>query len=255
MVSFYAMTKEQPPPRFQFSLRSLLMVVTLCAVVSAAAKTLGLELVLGFSGLGLSCGFVLLLALALIPLDSALSRMPYLASVIFMPILYGGLTFIFFIFGEAIDQPHPDYAEGNWLTHGVAEGIPLVVLAAIAMLILVGIDALIQRSRPRDAAYYPQLSNLWHGPLYVRLILIIGGALILGYYGMTVVEVWSSCQRPCGCVWPAKRVFVVCNLLWGLLWLADCASRPRCGTIMAAVGYVCLATLILLPLGFGVLRE
>ena len=128
MVSFYAMTKEQPPPRFQFSLRSLLMVVTLCAVVSAAAKTLGLELVLGFSGLG---AFLRVRPSAGLGPDSARLRTishAVLASVIFMPILYGGLTFIFFIFGEAIDQPHPDYAEGNWLTHGVAEGIPLLFL-------------------------------------------------------------------------------------------------------------------------------
>lgn len=37
--------------------------------------------------------------------------------------------------------------------------------------------------------------------------------------------------------------------------MTDCASRPQCGTMVAAIGYVCLTLLILLPLGFGVLRE
>jgi hypothetical protein len=243
------------PPRFQFSLRSLLAVVTLCAVALAATKTLGLEIILGFSGLGLSWVFVLLLALALIPLDHAMSRLPFWASVISTPILYGCLAFAFYLFGEAIDQPHPVYAEGNWLTRGAAQGIAFFPFAAVGMLILVAIDSAVQRSHPRDSAYYPRLINLWRGSLHVRLFLIVGGALILGYYAMTVVEVWSSAQHPSGWQWPPERVFVVCNLLWGLLWLADCASRPRCGTITAAIGYVCLALLILLPLGFGVLRE
>ena len=124
------------------------------------------------------------------------------------------------------------------------------------MLILVAIDALIQEAAQEMALIIHSFQISGTARLFhVRLILIIGGALIVGYYGMTVVEVWSSCQRPSVAYGPPKRVFVVCNLLWGLLWLADCASRPRCGTITAAVGYVCLALLILLPLGFGVLRE
>jgi hypothetical protein len=244
------------PPRFQFSLRTVLAVVTLCAVVLAAVKTLGMKLVLGFSGLGLSCGFVLLLALALIPLDRAMSRLSYLASAIFTPFLYGALGFAFFIFGEAIDQPHPDYAEGNWLTRGAVGGISFMFLAAMGMLILVTIDAAVQGSRTADGAYYPRLANLWRGLnlLHVRLILIIGGTLIVGYYAMTVVEVWSSAQRPSGWQWPPKRVFLACHFLWGLLWLADCASRPRLGTMTAAIGYL-LLSLLMLPMGFGVLRE
>ena len=239
--------------RFQFSLRSLLMVVTLCAVALSAVKTLGLEIALGFSGLGLSCVFVLLLAFLV---NSAVSHLPHLASFIFTPILYGGLAFAFFVFGETIDQPHPDYAEGNWLTRGATSGIAFFLFAAVAMLIVVAIDAAVQRGRPRDCAYYPRLSQLSRGLdcLHVRLILIIGGTLIVGYYAMTVVEVWSSAQRPSGWQWPPKRVFLACHFLWGLLWLADCASRPRRGTMVAAIGYL-LLSLLMLPMGFGVLRE
>jgi len=46
--------------------------VTLCAVVLSAISTLGLEIVAGCSGLAWSCGFVLLLALLLIPFEAAM---------------------------------------------------------------------------------------------------------------------------------------------------------------------------------------
>jgi len=59
------------PTRFQYSLGTLLAVVTLCAVVLSAISTLGLEIVAGCSGLAWSCGFVLLLALLLIPFEAA----------------------------------------------------------------------------------------------------------------------------------------------------------------------------------------
>ncbi len=80
--------RTQMTTRFQFSLSSLLAFVTLCAVALAAAKTLGLELFLGFSGLAYSCGFVLLLALALIPLDSAVSRLRDWKLFVFIAILF-----------------------------------------------------------------------------------------------------------------------------------------------------------------------
>ena len=241
------------PTRFQFSLRTLLAVVTLCTVALSFITTLGRELVLGFSGLALSCVFVLLLALALIPFDGLVSRLPYWTAFIFTPILYGGLTFAFFLFGEAIDQPHPEYLDGNWLTHGAAEGSQFAPIIAIGVLIMIAIDAAVQGSGPRDRAYYPRLGSICLGLLHVRLILIIGGLLIVGYYATTVIEVWSANQLPGGWVWPPKRVFEACQFLWGLLWLADCASRPKRGTMAAAIGY--LFVMLLLPTGGGVLRE
>ena len=101
------------PPRFQFRLSSLLAVVTLCAVVLAAAKTLGFGLFLGFSGLAWSCGFVLLLALALIPLDSAVSRLRDWKVFVFTAILFCGLDFAFSLFDAAVNQPHRYYSRFN----------------------------------------------------------------------------------------------------------------------------------------------
>ena len=242
--------------RFQFSLRTLLSVVTLFVVALAVITTFGMELVAGFSGLVLSCIFVLLLALALVPFDSMGSRLPYWTSFAFTPVLYGGLNFAFFLFGEAIDQPHPEYSDGgSWLTHGVANICQSIPMLVAAMIVIVVVDAALQSSRPRDGAYFPRLVNLWRGLrlLRVRLLLIIGGLLVVGYYATTVIEVWSACQKPCGWVWPPKRVFAVCQFLWGLLWLADTASRPQRGTMIAAIGYL-LCLMLLFPADGGVLR-
>jgi hypothetical protein len=87
----------------------------------------------------------------------------------------------------------------------------------------------------------------------VRLILIIGGLLVVGWYAGSVVAVWSAYQSPGGLVWPPKRVFAICQCVWGLLWVADCTSRPHRGTIVAAIGYLCMTLLLAAP--GEVLRE
>lgn len=240
---------------YQFSLRSLLIFVTLFACALALVTTLGIELISGFSGLLLSCVLVLLLALALVPIDWVISRLPYWTTFILTPTLYGGLAFAFYVFGEAIDQPHPAYLDGsNWLTHGTAFGGQLILPIMAGMFVLVAIDAALQRNRPRDGAYYPRLRRVWHGlgSLRVRWILIIGGLLVVGSYTDSVISIWSAHHSPGGWVWPPKRVFAACHFLWGLIWVADCASRPNRGTMVAAIGYLCMT--LLLPSG-GVMRE
>jgi hypothetical protein len=244
--------------RFQFSLRTLFGVVTLTAIALAVTKTLGLEIVLGFSGLAWSCGFVILLDFAMTPLEKAMSQLPYWTAFLLVPILYGCLTLAFSLFGEVIDQPLPWYVDGGtWLPRGVADSLQfeLIVLVMTGVLIAVTIDAAVQSSRPRDRAYYPLLPNVWRGlgSLHVRLILIVGGLIVAGRYADTVIAVWSASQGAGGLVWPPKRVFDACRLLWGLLWLADCASRPNRGTMAAAIGY--LLMMWLLPSPSEVLRE
>jgi hypothetical protein len=248
---------ETKSNRLQFSLRTLLVGVTLCAVGVAIVTSLGVEFTLAFSGFAFSCVFVCLLVLALAPLDLISSRLPYSTNFILTPLLYCILAFAFFMFGEAIDQPHPIYAHGNWLTSGVANFIQFIPIFAVAALILVAIDAAVQRGRPRDSAYFPRFSTLWRGlsSIQIRLVLIVGVSLVLGYYAVSVIDVWSAQHSRAGLIWPPKRVFVTCCFLWGLLWLADCLPRPRRGTMAAAVGFLCLTFLLLLPLGFGVLGE
>jgi hypothetical protein len=240
--------------RFQFSLRTLFGVVTLCAVVMALVASFGPEMILGFSGLVWSGILVAGLAFALSPLSKVVSRLPYSTSFIIVPILYGGLGLVFFLFGEAIDQPHPMYADGStWLTHGVSPEI--IVVLVVGMLFAVAIDAVVQKDRPRDRVYFPQLLNIWHGlsSLHVRLILVIGGLIVVCCYADSVVAVWLAQQGSGGWVWPPKRVFQACSALWGVLWLADCASRPNRGTMAAAIAYLCM-TLLSSPSG-EVLRE
>jgi hypothetical protein len=244
------------PNRFQFGLGAVMIGVTLFAVILSAAKTLGWNFLPGFSGLAWSIAFTLLLAWVLMPLDQFLSRLPYWTSFIVAPILYAILNFVFFLFGEAIDQPHPAYLDGStWLDHAVANGLQFTPYVVIATFIIMAIDCAVQRSRPRNGAYYPRLSSVWLGlgSVRVRLVLTIGLLLVIGYYSPSVIEVWRAHQSPGGWVWPPKRVYAACHFLWSLLWIADCQSRPNRGTMAAAIGCLVM-TYLLLPNG-GVVRE
>ncbi|MGO9113588.1 MAG: hypothetical protein ACLP9L_30520 [Thermoguttaceae bacterium] len=117
------------------------------------------------------------------------------------------------------------------------------------MLIPVAFNFESPKGRLRGHAYYPQLANVWRGLrlIHVRLILMIGGLLVVGYYAATVIEV-SSIR--CGTVFPPERVWISCHLLWGVVWLADCASRPNRDMVKVAIGYLCIAALFLLLGGF-----
>lgn len=244
------------PTRFQFGLRTLFGIVTLCAVVLGVGKALGLEVVLGLSGLAWSCGFVLLLALALVPLDRAVSRLGNWASFVFASLLFCGIAFAFLLLDAAVNQPHLFYLNDRqvryeWLARALVSAATALPLTAVVTLLPVVIHMESRTSHPRDRAYYPRLANVWRGLglLRVRLILIVGSVLVLGYYAGTIMEVQSA-QRVCGIVWPPPRVWISCHLLWGLLWLADCTSRPNRGMVKVAVGYLCIAVLFLLLFGF-----
>jgi hypothetical protein len=238
------------PPRFQFGLSSLLAVVALCAVVMAAAKALGPEIVLGFSGLAWSCGFVLLLALALIPFDSAISRQSDWKVFVFSAILFCGLEFAFSLFDFQVNQPQRYCSpfNGEWLLRA-AVSATAAPLAAIFLLIPAILHPESRASAPKDRAYYPRLVKVWRGMglLHVRLILMIGVLLVVGYYAATEIQVlrsaeWSYCRTAV----PGPRVWISCHLLWGVLWLADSASRPNRGMMKVAVGYLCIVGVFLL---------
>jgi hypothetical protein len=246
------------PTRFQFSLRTLVEAVMMCAIVLATVSTFGLEVVFGCTGLALACGFVVLLAVALIPLDSTVSHLHNWTLFIFTILLFGALAFGFRLFDSAINQPHPDYLSSGsqvtnaWLSRAMTGAAAAAPLTAIVMLIPIVIHWESRTSHPRDRAYYPQLANVWRGLglFRVRLVLIVGGLLVLLYYAHTVIEVRSA-QQHCGLVWPPPRVWISCHLLWGLLWLADSASRPNRGMAKVAVGYLGITFLFLLLFGFG----
>ena len=241
---------------FQASLGTLLAVAIVCAVAFAIVRSLGLEVVLGCSGLAFSSGFVLLLALLLIPFDSVVSRLRYFTLFAVTAILFYGLTFAFCLLDAAVNQPYPDIISSQeitnaWLARAVA-GAALGALLPVSMLLLpVALHLEWRTIRPQDHGYYPRIVNVWRGLglLRVRLILIVGGVLVFGYYAKTAIEV-QSLQGVCGIVWPGPRVWISCQLLWGLLWLADSTSRPDRGMVMVAIGYLCITILFLLLVGF-----
>lgn len=97
------------PPRFQFSLRTLLMVVTPYAVALGAAKAIGLGLALEFSGLAWSFIFVLLLALSIVPFDRTISRLEGWRLFAVTAILFSVVDPLNFFFAarHRIPQPTP----------------------------------------------------------------------------------------------------------------------------------------------------
>src|SRR5262245_46228184 len=112
--------------RWQFNLRALFVAVSIFAVLLAVAAAIGIEMVLGFKGLLLSCGFVLLVTFALTPIDKLRTRLPPLTALICTPLLYCLVSLAFFMFGEAIDQPHPLYERGNWITVSWSQFSPAI---------------------------------------------------------------------------------------------------------------------------------
>ena len=174
-----------------------------------------------------------------------------------IPTFYFCITFAFYFLGETIEQPHPTYVRGNWITHNLAPAFAISIVTAIIILALIPFDYAFQSERPPDVAFYPKYSSLFTNTAHTpaRLMAIVGLGAVLGYYSTTVIEVWSNEQFPGGWVWPPKRVFVTCNLIWAVFWIADCVYRPNRGTMVAAIGYVLITLIFILPMGSGVLRE
>ena len=139
----------------------------------------------------------------------------------------------------------------EWLTRAVVGSTVTTALTAILLLPPVAFNFESPKARLRGHAYYPQLGNIRRGLrlLHVRLILMIGGLLVVGYYTVTVIQVsWPQQSGYMLCLPP--RVWISCHLLWGLLWLADCASRPNRDMVKVAIGYLCIVALFLLFGGF-----
>ena len=179
-----------------------------------------------------------------------------------MAALYFAISAMFHFLGGAIDQPHPVYENGNWVTQRMPQLIQWSAMLAIVMFILVCIDLAIQhcssQAMTKDLAFFPRFWKVHEflKPLGGRLLLISCAGLLALYWGQSLIAVWTWREINSGWVWPPERFFVTCLLAWGLLWIIDCFSRPRHTTIFAAVGLTLFTLLFLLPIiGVGILRE
>lgn len=210
----------------------------------------------GFSGFLFACGLVLMIVCVLAPLDRQVTKGPHPVRFIayyLIPLLYCLLETAFYLLGEAVDQPHVIYAHGDWFTRSWEDVFKWLPIVVIGVVILVALDQAAQPTDEPDIGYYPRIANLRLAVChpFVRLFLVISLLLIAYYYAITVLEVWKNEQRA-ALVWPPKRVYVACHLLWGTLWFADCLVRTNRGTIRAATVYLVFSWL---SLNFDVLRE
>lgn len=184
-----------------------------------------------------------------------------ISAVVLTPVLYFALGFGMHLLGGAVDQPHPEYLEGNWFTHRVGSSAQYGVALAVVMAVLVLVDLAAQYARrrqgPVDLAYYPRPGGIRRcfAVVPARLTLVAGFLLLAGFFASTELELRAVEMGAGGWVWPPERVFFVCLVAWGVLWLADCLPRPGYGTVVAASGFLLLVLLCKDAYYGGMLRE
>ena len=201
--------------------------------------------------------FVFLLLLCLTPLAALISNSRPALGYCLTPLIFVVSTVLFYIFGELIDQPHPTYEQGTWLTHAIDQSMDYIPASVVIIAILMAVDVVVQTGRTRDPLYFTRADRFVRALLasrQARLLFIVGSVPIVLYFLMTVIEMVSQEERRAGLVWPPKRVFITCCYVWGLYWFIECWQRPKKGTIAAAIGLLILVC-ICLPVSFGVLRE
>lgn len=242
--------------RSRLTLSNLYLVLALCALILGVGYGMGPEFALGFSGFVFSFAFVLLMMLAVERFDRLLPDVTRATAFFRVPLFYCGLQLSFFMFGVAIDQRHPDYVVGHWITVALTHFLPIFSVIGGLALVVVTIDVASQKPNPSSLVYYPQMAGLRSAlkRFDIRLLAVISSMLIFCYYTTTVINVWREQQGP-STVWPPARVAITCGLFWGTFWIADCLNRPKQSTLIAAIVYVGIHLMLLQTLGANIIRE
>lgn len=169
-----------------------------------------------------------------------------------------GVTFHFL---GVLDQPRPEYARGNWITHRLDDSLWYGVVLSGVMSAITLIDQALFRSRyPHDAmnvVYRPRFrsAKVWFRDPVTRMLIVAWLLAVAAWYADLAIEVWRIRQFAGGWVWPPERLFAVFLLSWGVLWLVDSLTRPANETILAAVLFLLSVLLLVVPMGYGILRE
>jgi hypothetical protein len=214
------------------------------ALIAAAIILLVLNtaLGLGFSGLIWSCFFVPFCVFLIGTLCESNSRLRNLPALLTVPILYCIIGTSFYVFGEAIDQPHPKMADGliplprGWIMRAVIDCANYIPYFWVTAFLFVAIDSAFQQRLPKDRRYFASFSTLFKASSskLAGIVFLAGFLLIIWFYGSEIIRLANREVRS-PIFFPSRRVFFTCLLLWDLLWLTDCCSRPDRGTIIAAI--------------------
>ena len=242
--------------RRQFTIRSL------CVCIAAASFTFAVYAALrddresGATGFILSVGLVVCVMYGLSLVDAVAQRVPRAAILLYAPLLHVGVAYTFYMFGELIDQPHPSYGNLAWPTVATANMVGDALLIGTAVFILIAADLAIRGSLSQEQAYFPRPANLISACARrcVRMWLFAGAIMVFAYYASTMMYIARS-EALLGTIWPPRRIFVTCLALWGWLWCVDAWTRPKKGTIVAAVGFLVFVVIIFVPSEMIPLRE
>jgi hypothetical protein len=162
-----------------------------------------------------------------------LTAAKFLARWIALGVVYGLLVLVLYLLDRAFTERFSTFDAT------VAEGVVWSFWYGAGILVFAMADVLVRafQARPSDDfRYYPVL----RGPRVLvrkagsRLILISGAFVLAGYWTYMGIQIWAEGQSPHGNMLLPPMIFHSCLLTWGIGWTADCARRPRGGTIVAA---------------------
>lgn len=171
--------------------------------------------------------------------------------------LYFALGFTAGLIEGIVEQPHPAYLEPgvSWFSLTIQGSLFLGALLAVPMGIVMFLNTL--GGTNRDTQYHPQLkglAGLWR-QMDSRWTLILGGILILVYWGFTTISYIHEQSFPVGLIWPPDRIVVTILFSWAVLWRADVLRRPSRQTLLSCNAFMVFTLFFVLMFGFGFTRE
>jgi hypothetical protein len=249
--------------QFQFSLRGLLALTLFAALIAATLGALGRELAVQLAGELLAISLIIVFLAAAWVMDSFICRVQRRYRLVLLPCLYFALAFALHFAGGVLDSPHPRSALAaaclaQRAVDSVSWGFAFALLISILIpleVFAIGMNSVLNRT---EGAFYPRLSRLRAliSHLGSRLVAMAGFAFLTAYYVWTATMVYRMRSGHFGpAVLPEyERILFFGMAGWASLWIAECLSRPRGGTLGIAMLFLLVTIFMLEPSAFHMLQ-
>jgi hypothetical protein len=166
------------------------------------------------------------------------------------------------ILEATLDRAYPPVSSSvaAFFSQGIWEAAGGGALVAVFVAVLIPIDLAAQRSRGigrPDLAYFPRPAGFRRAlsVMPARLAGIVGFLLLTGWWVHTQLQREVVYTFAGGMVHGPPRILIGGLMVWGLLWVVDCLTRPEGGTIVAASIFLFFAAFCAYAVDGNVLRE